>query len=394
MTLRAVFDDPRTTTRDPSLLAERARVTLKSARAFLRTSAASQVSQVPKKPSDDAYAPTGGHEGEYLADVIYLRDYAGANKHHGAILTLLGVNSRYAYARGLVMDASDNNRGVSSAKTAEAMRSILAESKEDKAAPITAVRADGGPEFKGAFSALLGASDITLERGQAGTHERLARLDRFHGTLRRMIGDLFALTNSHVWYPHLDLLIENYNERPSRALDPAGDDLAPKDITFQRAQLLRQADSKRAALVRSRTDRSGIRPGTMVRLRSSRTAEGQRLRQFGKAHEQGWTSEIYPVLSRVGPNSFLVDVSSAAKAEPRVWPVHDLKAVPTGTVSAPAPGERVNKKVVAAQRAEYQARSGPEQRAALAAVEDSPAPTGPLKRSGRIAKLAPVHYSK
>ena len=391
MTLRAVFEDPRTTTRDPSLLADRARVTLKSARAFLRTSAASQISQVSKKPPDAAYAPTGGHEGEYLADVIYLRDYSGANKHRGAILTLLGVNSRYAYARGLVMDASDKNRGVSSAKTALAMKSILAESKEDKAAPIAAVRADGGPEFKGEFAALLEKNGITLERGQAGTHERLARLDRFHGTLRRMIGDLFALTNSHVWYPYLDLLIENYNERPNRALDPAGEDLAPKDITFQRAQLLRRADSERAALVRSRTNRSGIRPGTMVRLLNSRTAEGQRLRQFGKAHEQAWTSEIYPVIARAGPNSFLVDVP---KAEPRVWPVHDLRAVPTGTVSAPAAGEKVNKKVVAAQRAEYQARSGPEQRAALAAVEDSPAPAGPLKRSGRIAKLAPVHYSK
>ena len=202
MTLRAVFEDPRTTTRDPSLLADRARVTLKSARAFLRTSAASQISQVSKKPPDVAYAPTGGHEGEYLADVIYLRDYSGVNKHRGAILTLLGVNSRYAYARGLVMDASDKSRGVSSGKAAEAMKSILAESEKDKAAPITAVRADGGPEFKGEFAALLEKSGITLERGQAGTHERLARLDRFHGTLRRMIGDLFALTNSHVWYPY------------------------------------------------------------------------------------------------------------------------------------------------------------------------------------------------
>ena len=391
MTLRAVFEDPRTTTRDPSLLADRARVTLKSARAFLRTSAASQISQVPKKPPEVAYAPTGGHEGEYLADVIYLRDYSGVNKHRGAILTLLGVNSRYAYARGLVMDASDKNRGVSSGKAAEAMKSILAESEKDKAAPITAVRADGGPEFKGEFAALLEKNGITLERGQAGTHERLARLDRFHGTLRRMIGDLFALTNSHVWYPYLDLLIENYNERPNRALEPAGEDLAPKDITFQRAQLLRRADSEQAAAVRARTDRSGIRPGTMVRLLNSRTAEGQRLRLFGKAHEQAWTSEAYPVLERAGPNSFLVDVP---KGEPKVWPVHTLRAVPAGTVTAPAAGEKVNKKAVAAQRAEYQARSGPEQRAALAAVEDAPAPAGPLKRSGRIAKLAPVHYSK
>ena len=389
MGLREVFEDPRTTTRDAALLAQRARVTLKSAQAFLRASAASQVSRVLRRPPDDAYAPTGGHEGEYLADVIYLRDYSGVNKHRGAILTLLGVNSRYAYARGLVMDASDKSRGVSAAKTTAAMESILAENESDRAIPIAAVRADGGPEFKGQFAALLDQKNITLERGQAGTHERLARLDRFHGTLRRMIGDLFALTNSHVWYPHLDLLIENYNERPNRALAPAGKGLAPKDITFELAQVLRQADSERAALVRARTDRSGVVPGTMVRLLSSRTAEGQRLRQFGKAHEQSWTSESYPVLKRAGPNSFLVDVPSG---DPKIWPVYDLQVVPAGTVSIPS-GAKVSKKVVAAERAEYQARSGPEQRAALEAVEGSPAPVGPLKRSGRIAKLGPVAYS-
>ena len=179
MGLREVFEDPRTTTRDAALLAQRARVTLKSAQAFLRASAASQVSRVLRRPPDDAYAPTGGHEGEYLADVIYLRDYSGVNKHRGAILTLLGVNSRYAYARGLVMDASDKSRGVSAAKTTAAMESILAENESDRAIPIAAVRADGGPEFKGQFAALLDQKNITLERGQAGTHERLARLDRF-----------------------------------------------------------------------------------------------------------------------------------------------------------------------------------------------------------------------
>ena len=74
----------------------------------------------------------------------------------------------------------------------------------------------------------------------------------------------------------------------------------------------------------------------------------------GKAHEQAWTSESYPVLSRVGPNSFLVEVS---KADPRVWPVHALRAVPPGTVSVPAAGEKVNKTLAGPARAEDQGDS-------------------------------------
>ena len=79
-------------------------------------------------------------------------------------------------------------------------------------APITKLRTDGGPEFAGAFSTLLERRGIAHERTGAGTHERLARLDRFHGTLRRMIGEHFALTRSHVWEDVLPALIHNYNE--------------------------------------------------------------------------------------------------------------------------------------------------------------------------------------
>ena len=57
--------------------------------------------------------------------------------------------------------------------------------------------------------------------------------------------------------------------------------------------------------------------------------------------------------------------------DPKIWPVYDLQVVPAGTVSIPS-GAKVSKKVVAAERAEYQARSGPEQRAALEQSRDHP----------------------
>ena len=53
------------------------------------------------KPPESVYAPTGGNRGEWLGDVIYLRDYKGVNKQRMAIFTLMEANSRHVYARAL-----------------------------------------------------------------------------------------------------------------------------------------------------------------------------------------------------------------------------------------------------------------------------------------------------
>ena len=98
MTLKSVYDNPKTNTRNPSLLAKRANVTLKSAQAFLRDQQSSQVSKRAIKPPDSSYAPTGGPYGEYLGDVIFFSDYAGVNAKRASILTIMGANSRFACA--------------------------------------------------------------------------------------------------------------------------------------------------------------------------------------------------------------------------------------------------------------------------------------------------------
>ena len=100
ITIKQVFDNPRTTTRNPALLAKRAGVQVKSAIAFLRDQAASQITKRAVKPPDSAYVPTGGPRGEWLGDTIYLTSYVGVNKQRTAIFTIMEVNSRYVYARG------------------------------------------------------------------------------------------------------------------------------------------------------------------------------------------------------------------------------------------------------------------------------------------------------
>jgi hypothetical protein len=359
MTIRSVYDNPLTTTRDAELLAKRAKVTVKSARAFLRDQAAQQVTRRSVKPRDELFAPTGGPYGQWLGDVIFLSDFSGVNDKRGAIFTLLEVNSRYVYSRALIR--------TTAAKVAVAMGEILAQNKIDVkkigVAPILSVRTDGGPENSGAFAALLKKHGIPHEKGEAGTHERLSRLDRFHLTLRTMIGDLFAVSGSQVWYPYLQSLIQNYNERPHRGLAPVGKKLAPIDIDRVLEGQLRLHDSERASQVRQLVNDSGIKKGTKVRLLLKRAQPG-RVSRFAKANEAVWTSAVYVVSGRAGPNSFTV--AGVPHGAPKVWPIHALQVVKKA-LGAKRKGPKVDLAVLRAKKLESRNISFAEQAKALAA---------------------------
>jgi len=108
----AVYGNPATTTNSAHELARRAGVTVAEAKRFLKIQASAQVDRQRTKPPDTAYAPTGGEWGTYEVDTVYFRDEAGANNHHGAILVSIEANTRYAYARPMVMKADAKNRGI------------------------------------------------------------------------------------------------------------------------------------------------------------------------------------------------------------------------------------------------------------------------------------------
>jgi len=234
----------------------------------------------------------------------------------------------------------------------------------------------------GEFAALLKARGIPHERGQPGTHSRLARLDRFHRSLRRKIGELFARRDSHIWVDVLQDIIDNHNTSPSRALNAAGKGLAPADINQAKENTLRIADLSRATAVRQRVDTQQIGPGTNVHLL---TAHLKRAPRFIKGQEATWTPELFTVIDRAGVNSYHIDVPVG---ENSLWPLHHLQIVKKALGQPAVAGPKINKAVVAAQRKEALAISPAEQAANLAAVAHAPAPAGPLRRSGRIAAAA------
>ena len=357
--LAEIYEDPRRTSRDPAVLAKRAGVSIKSAKAFLREQASAQLRQRAVRPPPEAYAPSGAVFGTWAADIVYLRDYAGVNDKRAYLLILIELNSRYAYVRAMT--------NAKAASAAAAMSDILAQNGADVAdgvAPILRVRSDNGSEFSGEFAELLGSRGIRLEHPEANTHERMGRLDRFVRTLRGLIGGLFDLTGSHRYIDALPDLIRNYNESPHRGLLPAGKGLSPADITPALEKKLRTHDLRRADEVRARTDRAGLVPGSQVRLLMRRTKAGSK-DKFAKSHLATWSPDVYTVLARQGVNSYLVDVPAGEIA---IWPAHALQRVGNHVVPlrVAQPEQLVDVPVVRAKRMEAHNISEVEQAAALA----------------------------
>ena len=373
MPLKSVYEDPLTSTRDPTLLAKRAGTTVKSAKAFLRDQASSQLARQWRKPSasSGAYAPTGAPPGHWQADVIFFEDYQGVNARRKAMLTVLHTTTRYAVVRPLLSAKAE--------KTAEAMRSVLEEIAGSRR-QIKLLRVDGGGEFKKDFAALMREQGIELEVGEPNTHYRLARTDRFHKTLRQRIGEHFERAGTHRWIDALPDIVVNYNGTPHRTLtELLGRPTAPVQVTAAQERVIRQAEGVQASEVRERVDRLGIGPGTQVRLLTSRTREGAR-DTYAKSQRRVWTADLYTVLERNGPNSFVVDVPAG---EVRIWPFYAMMVVRKALKSTPAGGKKVDVKVERAKKLEARNISEEEQAAALAA------PAQP-----RRARAKKVDYAK
>ena len=367
--LQETYDNPRLTTRNPAILAKRAGTSVANAKRFLNSLESVQLGKQALRPPVSEMSPTGDKIGTYLCDVVFLKDYASLkeNQKRSCILTLLEVNSRFAICRGL--------KSASSAQTAEALEDILQQVAKIETLPkIVKIRCDGGAEFKGDFEKLCNRTSpsIEIEITQAGTHERLSRLDRFHGTFRRIIGDLFDSTDSHIWYPHLQELTANYNSRIHSALKPAGKNLAPEDITEQKEKKLIASDMQRASAVRSIIDKKAFADGDLVRLRVMRTREGNKASWAKKANDANFTRKVYTIISRVGANSYLVDVPAG---EVSVWPHSQLrKAVGVSdflneknekSEKSEKQNSKVDRKIVQAKRQEARNISDIEQFEAL-----------------------------
>jgi hypothetical protein len=301
-TFARVFADPKLgLRRSAPALAKATGRSVAAAREFLRNTETAQAQKAWRRPPPSAYSTTGGPTGEYQADTIFLAEYASVNNGAMAILTLIEATTRYVYARALT--------SATAKSAAAALQSILLENAEDGAPIIRSLVIDGGNEFKGPTRALIDRYGIKVNLAAARTHQRLARVDRYHRTLREQIGRLFASRGSRrEWAAMLPALVEGYNNARHRTLG-----MSPSDMNAvpAAARALRRVDRKQARTVRKtvtkRADRDGLRAGMWVRVVLNRYSA------FSKASDATW-SEPVKLVARIHNNAWQIDPATLAKA--------------------------------------------------------------------------------
>jgi hypothetical protein len=392
-TLEEVYNDPKTTSRNPKLLAQRAGVTVAEARNFLKEETSANINKQFIQPpaGSSAYSPTGDLPDHWQADVIYFDILKGHNDKKKAILTVLNTTNRFALARALT-----NNK---SATVATAMTSIL-----DELATLgrnfMRLRVDGGSEFKGACQEMLTARGIEVERTEPFTHYRITRTDRFHRTLRKRVGELIERNDNDRWVPHLQDIIDNYNSTPQETLTRAiGTSTAPETVTADNELRIRALEMEKVRDARAATDALNVWPGqTRARLLVAKTKQGI-MDRFAKSHRAVWTRESYMVKSRNGPNSWLMEVP---EGDVKIWPSWALQFLTKEqsnavtweedhgddeevVVKKPS-SKRVNVKVARAQRLETRNISEAEQAEALQGIA--------LHAGARPKRAARVDYKK
>jgi hypothetical protein len=322
-TFARVFADPKLgLRRSAPALAKATGRSLADARVFLRSTATAQAQKAWRRPPASAYSTTGGPSGEYQADTIFLAEFASVNGGRTAILTLIEATTRYVYARALT--------SATAKSAASALQSILDENAEDAAPIIRSLVIDGGGEFKGPTRALIDRYHIKVNLAAARTHQRLARVDRYHRTLREQIGRLMASRGDNRWADKLPELVTGYNNAVHRTLG-----MTPVEMNAlpAAARGLRKVDRKQARTVRKavtkRAERDGLRAGMWVRVVLNRYSA------FSKASDATW-SEPVKLVARIHNNAWQIDPATLA-------PARETPAVvyPTYMIQRTAPPPRV-----------------------------------------------------
>jgi hypothetical protein len=152
--------------------------------------------------------------------------------HWQGCITAIDCFSRVGYARAI-------KGTLNSKKAFAAMQSIIAEAKKRYGTDIKKVQTDKGSEFMLDFRKGLKGLAADNEGfykhvfGYSGRSQAQGVVERFNGTLKRLLFRHLNFKLGRDWKDHLDKAVENYNSNPHRVIRMAPDDVKPanyKDV--------------------------------------------------------------------------------------------------------------------------------------------------------------------
>ena len=212
MDLKSLYYDPRTGLSSLNAFYIRAKKLGFTRREVAEFLARQDAYQVNKQQPSTPYFPIWGEPFTYQADTLDM----GVKEYRGwrYILNIVDINTRQAWA-------------LPCKKKSQETELLLGWFMKHK---VTVFQVDLGSEFSNKIDEYCAKHDIELRKVRKGESTDQGKVERFNGTLRRLITMYCSVFKTDDWVTDLPKLLENYN---TRYCQPIG--MAPNDATEKTA---------------------------------------------------------------------------------------------------------------------------------------------------------------
>ena len=275
--MKSIFDNPKTTTLNPSILSKRANVSIETAKKFLQKQEAYQLLSTQIKRVSVPITALYPNE-QWQMDLTFIEGKP--------VLTMIDVYSRFALAIRLPNKSA----------TAEKLRELMTSN------PIfvpESISTDNGGEFMGrGFGDLMKEFGIDHRINTPGDHRRLSLIETFHRTLKEKLLLGKEVSGSKSVLPLLDSVIYNYDTSPHQSLAMHyGRHPSPVEVFTGKMRNPPTEDQIRRRELANKLI-SQFEPGTRVRIfqRKEKLAKGVRLK---------WSKTLYEVERTEGYKVYL-----------------------------------------------------------------------------------------
>ena len=222
----------------------------------------------------------------YQIDLIDMSKYTWENNGYAWIMTIIDCFTKKAYAAPLKN------------KEAETVAVALTRWLDSLPQLPKVIQSDRGSEFiSGQFQGILLGKNIKQQLSLAHTPESQANIERFNGTLKRMLQSYFTTYGQNVWVDLLTKVIQNYNSSTHATIG-----MAPNVAVHHTPTVKKRIEARAAEKVAEAPKYPPLDRGDTVRL-SLQTTTDYRKDTFRKKYLTQWTTELYRVVAVIPPAS-------------------------------------------------------------------------------------------
>ena len=221
-------------------------------------------------------------------------------KGYNYILTAIDLFSKKAFACAM--------KNKTDGETAKCMKKILKQTSGSS--QIKSIRSDNGPEFKGSmFTKLIKEKNIKHIFSLPYKPQSNGNIERFNGTLKRLINQVLKYNNSQDWVSVLDELVDNYNNTIHDTTKITPNDVDDADLKQIRSRIKKKVENKMH-------EADILNVGDKVRIKVIDQKDGT-----------NWSRQLYTIAQVYRPRKSVSKVQYVLEGDNKKYYYNDLQKI-------------------------------------------------------------------